>query len=75
MCKSLDGENLANFWLVVNFAKFKWCQSFPSYGMYIKATIVAYAFSMECFENATIVAYAGLWIKYFMKCIFCTKFL
>ena len=28
--------------------------------MRIKATIVAYAFSVQCFENATIVAYAGL---------------
>ena len=28
--------------------------------MHIKATIVAYAFSVQCFENATIVAYAGL---------------
>ena len=31
--------------------------------MRIKATIVAYAFSVECFENATIVAYAGLRVK------------
>ena len=28
--------------------------------MRIKATIVAYAFSVQYFENATIVAYAGL---------------
>ena len=28
--------------------------------MRIKATIVAYALSVQCFENATIVAYAGL---------------
>ena len=28
--------------------------------MYIKATTVAYAFSVQCFENTTIVAYAGL---------------
>ena len=28
--------------------------------MHIKATIVAYAFSVQYFENATIVAYAGL---------------
>ena len=28
--------------------------------MRIKATVVAYAFSVQCFENATIVAYAGL---------------
>ena len=28
--------------------------------MRIKATIVAYAFSVQCFENATIVAYAGV---------------
>ena len=28
--------------------------------MRIKATIVAYAFSVQCFENDTIVAYAGL---------------
>ena len=31
--------------------------------MRIKATIVAYAFSVQCFENATIVAYAGLRVK------------
>ena len=31
--------------------------------MRIKATIVAYAFSAQCFENATIVAYADLRIK------------
>ena len=31
--------------------------------MHIKATIVAYAFSVQCFENATIVAYAGLTVK------------
>ena len=29
-------------------------------GMRIKATIVTYAFSVQCFENATIVTYAGL---------------
>ena len=28
--------------------------------MHIKATIVAYAFSVQYFENATIVTYAGL---------------
>ena len=28
--------------------------------MCIKATIVAYVFSMQYYENATIVAYAGL---------------
>ena len=32
--------------------------------MHIKATIVAYAFSVQCFENATIVAYAGLRVNY-----------
>ena len=32
--------------------------------MRIKATIVAYAFSVQCFENATIVAYAGLRVKH-----------
>ena len=32
--------------------------------MHIKATIVAYAFSVQCFENATIVAYAGLRVKH-----------
>ena len=31
--------------------------------MRIKATIVAYAFSVQCFENATLVAYAGLRVK------------
>ena len=24
MCKNLDGENLVNFWSVINFAKFLW---------------------------------------------------
>ena len=33
-------------------------------GMRIKATIVAYAFSVQYFENVTIVAYAGLRVKY-----------
>ena len=32
--------------------------------MRIKTTIVAYAFSVQCFENATIVAYVGLRVKY-----------
>ena len=32
--------------------------------MRIKATIEAYAFSVQCFENATIVAYAGLRVKH-----------
>ena len=32
--------------------------------MRIKATIVAYAFLVQCFEHATIVAYAGLRVKY-----------
>ena len=32
--------------------------------MCIKATIVAYAFSVQYLENATIVAYPGLWVKY-----------
>ena len=31
--------------------------------MRIKATIMAYAFSVQYFENATIVAYAGLRVK------------
>ena len=35
MRKNLDGENLANFWLIVNFVKFKRCQSFPPYGKLI----------------------------------------
>ena len=29
-------------------------------GMCIKATIVAYAFSLQYFENTTIIAYVGL---------------
>ena len=33
--------------------------------MRIKATIVAYTFSVQCFENATIVAYAGLRVKHY----------
>ena len=32
-------------------------------GMRIKATIVAYAFLVQYFENATIVAYEGLRVK------------
>ena len=31
--------------------------------MLIKATIVAYVFLVQCFENVTIVAYAGLTVK------------
>ena len=31
--------------------------------MCIKANIVAYAFSVQCFKNATIVAHAGLRVK------------
>ena len=31
--------------------------------MLIKATVVTYAFSMQYFENATIVAYVNLRIK------------
>ena len=31
--------------------------------MRIKATIVAYAFSVQYFENTTIVTYAGLKVK------------
>ena len=32
--------------------------------MRIKATIVAYAFLVKCFENVTVVAYAGLRVNY-----------
>ena len=32
-------------------------------GMRIKATIVAYSFLVQCFENATIMAYVGLRVK------------
>ena len=32
----------------------------------IKATIVAHAFSVQCFENATIVAYAGVRVNNMM---------
>ena len=35
--------------------------------MYIKATIVAYAFSVQCFENATIVAYADLRVNSYVR--------
>ena len=31
--------------------------------MHIKATIMTYGFLVQCFENTTIVAYAGLRIK------------
>ena len=37
--------------------------------MRIKATIVAYAFSVQCFEKATVVAYAGLRIKVYEICV------
>ena len=36
--------------------------------MHIKATIVAFAFSVQYFENATIVAYAGLRVKCCIPC-------
>ena len=32
MCKNLDGENLANFWSVVQFHQILVVLSFPSYG-------------------------------------------
>ena len=35
--------------------------------MCIKTTIVAYAFSLQYFENTTIIAYVGLWINSTMK--------
>ena len=41
--------------------------------MRIKATIVAYAFSVQCFENATIVAYAGLRVKHTETVILMTQ--
>ena len=40
--------------------------------MHIKATIVAYVFSVQCFENATIVAYVGLRVKKILKTYFAT---
>ena len=40
MCKNLNGENLANFLAVINFAKFSWHQSIPSYGMYPATFII-----------------------------------
>ena len=43
--------------------------------MRIKATIVAYVFSVQCFENATIVAYVGLRVNDFnliAKCLIYT---
>ena len=40
--------------------------------MRIKATIVAYAFSVQCFKNATIVAYVGLRVKGLL--LVCTQF-
>ena len=33
-------------------------------GMHIKATTVAHAFLVQCFENATIVAYVGLRVNF-----------
>ena len=37
--------------------------------MHIKATTVAYAFSVQCFENTIIVPYAVLRVNYFtLKC-------
>ena len=38
--------------------------------MHIKATIVAYAFSVQCFENATIVAYVGLMVKQIVQLLY-----
>ena len=35
MGKNLDGENLANFLSIINFAKFSQHQSFPPYGMWL----------------------------------------
>ena len=35
--------------------------------MHIKATIVTYAFLVQCFENATIVAYAGLRVQWLIE--------
>ena len=35
--------------------------------MRIKTTVVPYAFSVQCFENAIIVAYAGLRVKLKLK--------
>ena len=40
MCKNLDGENLMNFWSVVNFAKFLQHQSFPPYSIVEDAVVV-----------------------------------
>ena len=36
--------------------------------MRIKATIVTYAFSVQYYENATIVVYAGLRVKCVLSC-------
>ena len=36
-------------------------------GMCIKATIVAYAFLVQYFESATLVAYAGLRVKAILR--------
>ena len=33
MCKNLDGENLVNFWLFINFTKILQCQIFPPYSI------------------------------------------
>ena len=40
--------------------------------MHIKATIVAYAFSVQFIENATIVAYAGLRVKLYRWALVCS---
>ena len=36
-------------------------------GIHIKVTIVAYAFSVQCFKIATIMAYAGLRVKHNLR--------
>ena len=37
----------------------------------MQATIVAYAFSVQYFENTTMVAYVGLRVKHYCHLILC----
>ena len=51
MCKNLDGENLVNFWSVVNFAKFLWHLSFPLYGIWDQLDEVGVELNIPPFLN------------------------
>ena len=52
------------------FIRFYFTTVYIYRGMRIKATIVAYAFLVQCFENATIVAYVGLRVKQVVQLLY-----